>query len=99
MLPPDLVTRFTTPPLKRPYSAETPPTDTVVSWMASSIYRGYGVPRRFSVIATPFTINNDSNELDPAIEYAPLGPVAWTAGACSTDAFTSRVVGRVAMRS
>ena len=36
-LPPDLVMMFTTPPPKRPYSAETPAVATVVSWIASSM--------------------------------------------------------------
>src|SRR6185503_16750926 len=39
LLPPDLVTTLTTPPLKRPNSAEMPAVATVVSWTASSIYR------------------------------------------------------------
>ena len=38
-LPPDLVSTLTTPPPKRPYSAEMPPVATVVSWMASSMNR------------------------------------------------------------
>ncbi len=36
LLPPDLVIMFTTPPLKRPYSAEMFPVEIFVSWMASS---------------------------------------------------------------
>ena len=36
-LPPDLVIVETTPPVKRPYSAEMPPVMMVVSWIASSI--------------------------------------------------------------
>ena len=38
-LPPDLLTMLTTPPPKRPNSADTPAVATVVSWMASSITR------------------------------------------------------------
>src|SRR5436190_13697034 len=37
-LPPHLVMVLTTPPVKRPYSAEMAPVRTVVSWMASSTY-------------------------------------------------------------
>src|ERR1051326_149238 len=36
-LPPDFVIVLTTPPVKRPYSAEMPPLRTVVSWIASSM--------------------------------------------------------------
>ena len=38
-LPPDLVMTLTTPPPKRPYSAEMPALATVVSWTASSMTR------------------------------------------------------------
>ena len=48
VLPPDLVTAFTTPPVNRPYSAEIPDVVTVVSWIASSMKRLKGVPRRLS---------------------------------------------------
>src|SRR6185436_20637904 len=44
LLPPDLVTTLTTPPLKRPNSAEMPAVATVVSWMASSMYRLFAWP-------------------------------------------------------
>jgi hypothetical protein len=36
-LPPDLVSMLTTPPVNRPYSAETPDVVVVVSWTASSM--------------------------------------------------------------
>ncbi len=36
-LPPDFVRALTTPPVKRPYSADTLLTVVVVSWMASSM--------------------------------------------------------------
>ena len=39
VLPPDLVTTLTTPPVKRPNSAEMPALATVVSWIASSIIK------------------------------------------------------------
>jgi hypothetical protein len=38
-LPPDFVIAETTPPVKRPNSAEIAPVMTVVSWMASSMKR------------------------------------------------------------
>src|SRR4051812_9630349 len=41
-LPPDFVMVLTTPPVKRPYSAETPLVRRVVSWMASSMKRFSG---------------------------------------------------------
>src|ERR1041385_1498645 len=52
-LPPDLVMVETTPPLKRPYSAEMAPVITVVSRIPSSTYIGRICPRTFSVTATP----------------------------------------------
>src|SRR5664280_1475551 len=36
-LPPDLVTRFITAPVERPYSAENPAVWTCVSWMMSQL--------------------------------------------------------------
>ncbi len=56
-LPPDLVIVLTTPPEKRPYSAEMPETEVVVSSMASSMNRSNGWPRRFSLTTTPLTRN------------------------------------------
>src|SRR6185436_16989726 len=47
-LPPDFVIAFTTPPVKRPYSAEMPDVATVVCSIASSINRSNGSPRRLS---------------------------------------------------
>src|SRR5262245_25012627 len=92
---PDLVSTLTTPPPKRPYSAEMPVDDTVVSSIASSMYKSYGWPRRLSLTDTPLTMNRFSNDIDPAIEYAPCGPVAWTPGAIRIDALMSRLVGSV----
>src|ERR1051326_6805700 len=43
-LPPDFVIVLTTPPVKRPYSAETPLVRSVVSWIASSMKRFSGWP-------------------------------------------------------
>jgi hypothetical protein len=41
-LPPLRVTTFTTPPPKRPYSADTPDVSTWTSWIASSMNRPFG---------------------------------------------------------
>ncbi len=98
-LPPDFVTTLTTPPPKRPYSAEMPEVAMLVSCTASSMYRSYAWPRRFSLTLTPFTMYSVSNDIAPAIEYAPLGPVGCTAGASSSEALMSRVVGSIAIRS
>ena len=43
LLPPDFVIALTTPPVKRPYSAEIAAVDVVVSWIASSMKRLFGV--------------------------------------------------------
>ena len=67
-LPPDLVTALTTPPVKRPNSAEMPPVATVVSWIASSMKRSNAWPRRFSFSETPLTRKRFSNDIEPAIE-------------------------------
>src|SRR5262249_4053230 len=40
-----------------------------------------------------------SNDIAPATEYAPLGPVGCTAGASSSVALMSRLVGSVEMKS
>ena len=53
--PPCLVIVLTTPPENRPYSAETDPVWTVVSWMASSMNIENGCPRRFSLATTPLS--------------------------------------------
>jgi hypothetical protein len=55
-LPPDFVIEFTTPPVKRPNSAEIAPVSTVVSWMASSMKSGCAWLRTLSMIATPLTM-------------------------------------------
>src|SRR5216684_5754875 len=64
-LPPDLVSVETTPPVKRPYSAEMPPVKIVVSWMASSMKRLCGCPRRFSFTTTPLTMKRLSYDGAP----------------------------------
>ena len=73
--PPDLVMTFTTPPPNRPYSADIPAVAIVVSWIASSMYRSYAWPRKFSLTFTPLTMKRLSYDIDPEIEYAPAGPV------------------------
>ncbi len=55
-LPPDFVTVLMTPPWKRPYSAEIPFTFVVVSWIASSTNRVFGVARMLSVMTAPSTV-------------------------------------------
>src|SRR5471030_1197475 len=49
VLPPDFVTALTTPPVKRPNSAEIEEVEVVVSASASSTNRLFGVPRTLSV--------------------------------------------------
>ena len=48
VLLPDRVMVLTMPPVKRPYSAEMPDVETVVSWMASSMKSENGSRRRLS---------------------------------------------------
>ncbi len=59
-LPPDLVRTLTTPPEKRPYSAEMPAEAVVVSWIESSMNRSRAWPRMFSLTTTPLTRNRFS---------------------------------------
>ncbi len=77
-LPPDLVSVLTTPPAKRPYSAEIPDVDVVVSWIASSMNRLVAWPRRFSLTTTPLTRNRLSYDWAPEIVMALAGPVVDT---------------------
>src|SRR5450830_9336 len=74
-LPPDFVTVLTTPPVKRPYSAETELTDVVVSWIASSMKRVFGVPRMLSMTTAPSTVKRLSNVWPPEIVAAFPSPV------------------------
>ena len=96
---PDLVIALTSPPPKRPNSAETPEVATVVSCSASSMYSVNGWPRRFSVITTPLTAKRLSYDIEPAIEYPPLAPVACTAGPIRIEASSERFDGSVAISS
>ncbi len=66
-LPPDFVIVFTTPPVKRPNSAEIADEDVVVSWIASSTNRLYGVPRMLSLMTAPSTLNWLSKDCPPEI--------------------------------
>ena len=84
---------LTTPPPKRPYSAEMAPVDTFVSWTASSMKRFSAWPRRFSFTTTPLIRYWLSNESAPAIMMLPLGPVPETPGASSTASFSARPTG------
>src|SRR5258705_9782207 len=70
-LPPDLVIEFTTPPVKRPYSAEIAPVRVVVSWTASSTNTGCTWLRTFSVTTTPLTMTRLSYPGEPEIENWP----------------------------
>jgi len=77
-LPPDFVIVLTTPPVKRPNSAEMPPVRTVVSLIASSMYSGFGCPRRFSFTITPSTRKRLSYEFAPEIVIWLFGPASLT---------------------
>src|SRR5215471_21567368 len=56
-LPPLLVMALTTPPEKRPYSAEIPDVSTCVSWIASSMKTFCGEPNRLSFTSMPLIMN------------------------------------------
>ena len=58
---------FTTPPPKRPYSAEIPEVRIWVSWMASSTNRFCGVAKMLSLMSTPLIMNTLSNAKPPLI--------------------------------
>ena len=100
-LPPDFVIALTTPPEKRPNSAEIDPVVTVVSWIASSMKSGSAWPRRFSFTETPLIRNRFSNDIAPDMTIVcvaeslllPPGPVADTFGASSIVAFSERSLG------
>src|SRR5687768_1017749 len=82
VLPPLLVTALTTPPLKRPYSAEMPEVSTVVSSMASSMNRFCGCANRLSLTSTPLTMNTLSQAKAPLMTIWPaLGDRSVTFGA------------------
>ena len=89
----------TTPPVNRPYSAEMPDVETVVSWMASSMKSENGVPRRLSWICTPSSMNRLSADIAPPMVMALFGPVAWAAGETFTADRIVRAVGSVASSS
>src|SRR3954468_9725535 len=97
-LPPDLVIALTSPPPKRPYSAEIPAVATVVSCSASSMNSVNGCPRRFSVMATPLTMYRLSKDMapemlnEPSAPFVLFGPVALTLGASRMLATSVRLV-------
>ena len=88
--------------MKRPYSAEMRPVWTVVSWIASSMKRSCGCPRRFSLTTTPLTRNRFSKDIAPEIMIAgrwlalarlELGPFSLTPGASKTASRSARPEG------
>ena len=103
-LPPDFVTVFTTPPVKRPNSADTDEVDVVVSAIASSMKRLFGVPRMLSVTTAPSTVKRLSKDWPPEIVTTgetPLpirslepGPFVLTPAASATDESSVRVTGK-----
>ena len=72
LLPPCFVMALMTPPVKRPYSAETPEVIVVVSWIESSMKRFVWVPRTGSCRLTPLTVMTLSKDAEPLM----LGAVA-----------------------
>ena len=83
-LPPERVTVLMTRPAKRPYWAEMPEVETVVSSTASSMKRSRGWPRMFSLTTTPLTRKRFSNDMLPEITMLGTrparGPVSAAAG-------------------
>ena len=92
-LPPDFVSVETTPPVKRPYSAEMPEVMTAVSWMASSMKRLCGCPRRFSLTTTPLTMKTLSYDGPPLMVIWLLTPFGFTPGESRTVWRMSRATG------
>ena len=97
--PPERVMALTTPPVKRPYSAEMPDVETVVSWIASSMKSENGVPRMLSWIWTPSSMKRLSADIAPPMVTALFGPVACAAGERLTADSSVRAVGRVCRSS
>ena len=95
VFPPDFVIAFTTPPVKRPTSAEIADVDVVVSWIASSMKRLYGVPRMLSTMTAPLTVKRLSKDCAPEIVNAPFGPFWLTPGESATAERIVRPVGSV----
>ena len=67
VLPPDRVIALTTPPAKRPNSADTPDVETVVSCSESSMNSGIDVRRTLSCATTPLTRIRFSEVIAPEI--------------------------------
>ena len=97
----------TTPPEKRPNSAETAPVVVVVSCSASSMKRSSGMPRRFSFTTTPLMVKRLSKLTAPAMVMAPravepaprAGPVLLTPGASDSVCSRPRLSGSFSTRS
>ncbi len=87
------MTALTTPPVNRPNSAETPDVIVVVSWMASSMKRLFGVPRRLSCTFTPLIVMTLSYDCAPEIVTAAFGPFAFTPALRTTEARRFRATG------
>ena len=98
-LPPDFVIALTTPPVKRPYSAEIAATDVVVSSIASSMKRLFGVPRMLSWMLTPFTVNEVVERLARRRSCVARRGLVETPGARRTAERSVRVTGSFFVRS
>ena len=72
MLPPLLVTMLTTPPEKRPYSAEMPDVSTCVSSIASSMNRLFGG-------AEEVVVDVDAVDQEHVVVGEPPAIVTWPA--------------------
>ena len=99
LLPPDFVIALTTPPVKRPNSAEMPEVDVVVSAIASSMKRLFGVPRMLSWMLTPFTVKRLSNDWAPEMTVLPVTALVLTPGERRTDERSVRATGSFFVRS
>src|ERR1035437_907446 len=93
LLPPAFVIVLMTPPANRPYSAEIPDVDVVVSWMASSMKRLSGVPRMLSMMLAPFIRKRLSYDWAPETVTAAFGPFCVMPGARATAESSVRVTG------
>ncbi len=91
---PLFVITLTTPPLKRPYSADTPDVSTWTSWIASSMNRALGWPSTLSLMSTPSIRNTLSYANAPlTVTWLLLGVLSVRPGATSASANGVRPVG------
>lgn len=89
---------LTTPPEKRPYSAETPEVSTCVSATASSMNKLSKSPKMFSVMSTPLIMKTLSKAKPPLIVTCPvLGVLSVTPPASSTIADGFRSTARLSI--